>query len=70
MKNNLPIPDGQKCMVCEELATAYCPFCLDEYEDAPRFVPTTFYCESHYEKVVQTGNCCYGSEKIYGGMNE
>lgn len=65
-KDKAPMPEGEKCSVCPEPATEYCPYCMDEYDTAPRFVPTTFYCAKHYESVVENGHCCYGSEQIYG----
>lgn len=66
MKNDLKIPKGEKCCICYELATLYCPFCVDEYDTYPRYVPTTFYCVKHYTSVVENGHCCYESEQIYG----
>lgn len=66
MSKDIEIPDGEKCTVCSKPATTYCPFCLDEYDHAPRFVATSFYCDEHRISVVETGNCCYESERVYG----
>jgi hypothetical protein len=59
------IPEGQKCGLCEELATTYCPFCMDEYDTGPK-IPVSFYCDKHYESVVERGHCCYEAEQVYG----
>ena len=66
MKNNLEIPEDEKCYICKEAATTYCQYCLEEYEYPPRFVPSVYYFDEHHHSVVETGNCCYGSEQIWG----
>lgn len=65
-KVGLDLPKDAKCIICNEKATTYCPYCVDEYDTAPRFVPVSLYCNKHYETVVETGNCCYENERIYG----
>lgn len=52
-------PKIQPCIICESLTSKYCKFC--DYGDDEK----TFYCDECYIKVVQTGNCCSGSEKAY-----
>lgn len=66
MGKTIEIPTGEKCANCEKPATEYCPYCMDEYDSNPRFIPTTFYCQNHYISTVETGNCCYESEQIWG----
>lgn len=65
MKTGLKIPKESACCICQKPATHYCPYCVEEYDTAPAYVPSTFYCDEHYEKTVQTGNCCYENEKAY-----
>lgn len=65
-KAKIEIPVGEKCGICQKPATEYCSYCMDEYDSAPRLVPVSFYCTDHYISVVETGNCCYGSEQVWG----
>ena len=65
--NEIKIPKNAECAVgvCGNAVTQYCPYCLEEYDTPPRKIPSTFYCDEHYIKVVETGNCCFGNEQIY-----
>jgi hypothetical protein len=71
MSKELEIPKDAECAVgvCGNPVVHYCPYCVDEYEFGPD-VPSSCYCDEHYEKVVMTGNCCYGAEQAYRNYRE
>jgi hypothetical protein len=53
----------EPCIICNKPTKLFCGECYegeDEYKQ--------YYCDEHYMSVVLTGNCCYGSERLYGNV--
>lgn len=53
------------CLVCGKETEIYCESCKDFTEGYK-----ALFCDEHYEKIVLTGNCCRGSEELYGNLNK